>query len=204
MAVRGSVGDVDRFQFYDHMKAYTAAPPDVLRVDEKNLREYSVQNCVGVIITSNRKTDGIYLPADDRRHYVAWSDLAKEDFETDYWNKLYGWYRDGGDRHVAAYLASLDLASFDPKAPPPKTQTFWEIVDASRAIAEAVQRPTMKFVPNGAKSFAPIIDDPDAPDPKAPKWFGYIGSSTTYRPIPRACPRTQARQGCPRRVTRTQ
>jgi hypothetical protein len=131
------LGDVDRFQFYDHMKAYTAAPPDVLRVDEKNLREYSVQNCVGVIITSNHKTDGIYLPADDRRHYVAWSDLAKEDFETDYWNKLYGWYRDGGDRHVAAYLASLDLASFDPKAPPPKTQTFWEIVDASRAPENA-------------------------------------------------------------------
>jgi hypothetical protein len=58
-------------------------------------------------------------------------------FRADYWNKLYGWYRDGGDRHVAAYLASLDLASFDPKAPPPKTQAFWEIVDASRAPEDA-------------------------------------------------------------------
>src|SRR6516165_1798317 len=27
---------------------------------------------------------------------------------------------------------------------------------------------------------------------KHPRWFGYIGSSTTCRPIPRACPRTQA------------
>ena len=26
------LGDVDRFAFYDHMKTYTAAPPDVLRV----------------------------------------------------------------------------------------------------------------------------------------------------------------------------
>jgi hypothetical protein len=33
------LGDVDRFAFYDHMKVYTAAPPDVLRVDEKHLRE---------------------------------------------------------------------------------------------------------------------------------------------------------------------
>ena len=33
------LGDVDRFQFYDHLKSYIAAPPDVLRVDEKNLRE---------------------------------------------------------------------------------------------------------------------------------------------------------------------
>jgi hypothetical protein len=33
------LGEGNRFQFYDHMKAYTAAPPDVLRVDEKHLRE---------------------------------------------------------------------------------------------------------------------------------------------------------------------
>ena len=31
------------------MKAYTAAPPDVLRVDEKHLREHSVLNCCGVL-----------------------------------------------------------------------------------------------------------------------------------------------------------
>ena len=72
------LGDVNRFQFYDHMKAYTAAPPDVLRVDEKNLREHSVFNCVGVIITTNHKADGIFLPADDRRHFVAWSALSKD------------------------------------------------------------------------------------------------------------------------------
>jgi uncharacterized protein DUF5906 len=127
------LGDVDRFQFYDHMKAYTAAPPDVLRVDEKYLREHSVLNCCGVIITTNHKADGIYLPADDRRHLVAWSDLRKEDFVDDYWRTLWGWYARGGDRHVAAYLAELDISSFDPKAPPPKTAAFWDIVDASRA-----------------------------------------------------------------------
>ena len=131
------LGDIDRFKFYDHMKAYTAAPPDVLRVDEKNLREYNVVNCCGVIITTNYKTNGIYLPADDRRHYVAWSDLVKEDFTKKYWDDLWGWYDNGGIRHVAAYLAGLDLSSFDAKAPPPKTQTFWEIVDASRAPEDA-------------------------------------------------------------------
>jgi hypothetical protein len=55
------LGDVDRFQFYDHMKTYTAAPPDVLRVDEKHLREHY-----------------------DRRHFVAWCDLTKEDFTPGY------------------------------------------------------------------------------------------------------------------------
>ena len=132
------LGDVDRFAFYDHMKAYTAAPPDVLRVDEKHIREYAVFNVVGVIITSNHKSNGIYLPADDRRHYVAWSDLTKEAFDPGYWNGLWRWYREGdGLRHVAAYLADLDLANFDAKAPPPKTEAFWAIVDANKSPEDA-------------------------------------------------------------------
>ena len=131
------LGDINRFQFYDHMKAYTAAPPDVLRVDEKNLREHSVFNCVGVIITTNHKADGIYLPADDRRHFVAWSALTKDSFDETYWIKLWRWYCEGGTRHVAAYLAELDISAFDPKAPPPKTPAFWDIVDANRAPEDA-------------------------------------------------------------------
>jgi hypothetical protein len=76
------LGEVDRFSFYDRTKIYTAAPPDVLRVDEKNLREHYVFNCLGLLITTNHKRDGIYLPADDRRHYVAWSNCTKEEFSS--------------------------------------------------------------------------------------------------------------------------
>lgn len=131
------LGDVNRYALYEHMKALTASPPDVLRVDEKNLREHSVINCVGVIITTNHKTDSIFLPPDDRRHYVAWSDRTKDDFPAGYWNALWAFYNDGGDRHVAAYLAQLDLSDFDPKAPPPKTAAFWDIVDANSAPEDA-------------------------------------------------------------------
>jgi hypothetical protein len=131
------LGDINRYQFYDHLKAYTAAPPDVLRVDEKFLREHSILNCCGVIITTNHKADGIYLPADDRRHFVAWSELNKEEFAENYWTSLYAWFASGGDHHVAAYLAELDISEFDPKAPPPKTAAFWDIVDASRAPEDA-------------------------------------------------------------------
>src|SRR5262249_28396160 len=126
------LGEFDRFKFYDHMKAYTAAPPDVLRCDEKNIREHAVFNVCGVIITTNHKPYGIYPPAENRRHYVAWSDLKRECFPDRYWNDLYGWYDAGGDANVAAYLRGLDLSDFDPKAPPPKTAAFWEIVNASR------------------------------------------------------------------------
>jgi Family of unknown function (DUF5906) len=131
------LGDIDRYQFYEHMKTYSAAPPDVLRVDEKNLREHYVLNCTGVIITTNHKTDGLYLPPDDRRHYVGWSDLTADDFTEDYWVRLWSWYDRGGDHNVAAYLATRDISSFNPKAPPKKTPAFWAIVDANRAPEES-------------------------------------------------------------------
>jgi Family of unknown function (DUF5906) len=131
------LGDIDRFALYDHMKTLTAAPPDVLRVNEKHLREYNVPNCCGVLITTNYKSDGIYLPADDRRHYVAWSDSKREDFDDGYWNGLWSWYNRGGDQHVAAYLTKLDISDFDAKRPPPKTPAFWDIVDANRAPENA-------------------------------------------------------------------
>ena len=102
------LGEVNRFQFHEHMKTYTAEPPEVLRVDEKNLREYKVFNCCGVIYTTNRK-DSIYLPADDRRTYAAWSKLTEEDFPKGYWDSMYQWFADGGYSHVAAYLTQLDI-----------------------------------------------------------------------------------------------
>jgi hypothetical protein len=130
------LGETDRYKFYDHMKAYTAAPPDVLRCDEKNLREHAIINCCGVIYTTNYKAEGLYLPADDRRHYVAWSHFKKEDFAADYWGELWRFYDNGGDRHVAAYLAQLDLSDFNPKAPPPQTTAFWEVVNTNRTTED--------------------------------------------------------------------
>jgi hypothetical protein len=133
------LGEFDRFKFHDHMKAIIAAPPDTLKIDEKYIREYMILNVCGVIITTNHKTDGIYLPAEDRRHFVAWSDLQKEDerFADGYWDRLYAYFDDGGNEAVTAYLRQRDIRRFDPKAPPPKTAAFWAIADANRAPEEA-------------------------------------------------------------------
>jgi Bifunctional DNA primase/polymerase, N-terminal len=130
------MGDVSRFDFYEHTKSYLAAPPDVLPCNDKYIRKHYVLNCMGVVITTNHLTDGIFLPAEDRRHFVAWSNITKEDFEPGYWIELYRWYDNGGDQHVAAYLDTLDLSDFDPKAPPAKTPAFWSIVNANRTTEE--------------------------------------------------------------------
>jgi DNA polymerase III delta prime subunit len=125
------LGDVDRFKFYEKCKIYMASPPDVLRVDEKNIKEYYVPNVMGFIITTNHSITGLYLPPDDRRHYVAASKVKKEAFPPDYWNMFWDWYRTGGLDAVGRYLAELDLSGFDPKAPPPQTDAFLNIVNAS-------------------------------------------------------------------------
>jgi hypothetical protein len=77
-----------------------------------------------VIITTNHLTDGLYLPADDRRYYVAWSEVERHHFDSAYWNWLYGSFEAEGKRHVAAYLAEYDLTSFDRAAPPLQTSAF--------------------------------------------------------------------------------
>src|SRR5262249_50087697 len=114
-------------------------------------------------ITTNHKTRGIYLPADDRRHFVAWSDASKQDCDA-----IWNWYEAVGLRNVAAYLATLDLSGFNPKAPPPKTPAFLEMVDAGRApeddeFADALEKLATQVI-NGepvlpdAVTVADIID----------------------------------------------
>ena len=140
------MGDVNKFQLYERMKTMGAAPPDVLRINQKYMGEHHIVNIVGGIITSNYKTEGLYLPADDRRHYVAWSDLKYSDFDSKpgagdaslYFDGMYRWYeQEGGYGHAAAFLATLDISGFNPKAPPPKTPAFWAIVGANRPTEES-------------------------------------------------------------------
>jgi hypothetical protein len=117
-----------------------AAPPDMLLVDEKNIKAHPVVNVLAGIITTNHRTDGLYLPADDRRHFVLWSNATKDDqdFAGDYWKNLWGWYHgEGGIENVAAFLKGRDLSGFDPKEPPEKTPAFWAMVDNARAPEEA-------------------------------------------------------------------
>jgi hypothetical protein len=131
------LGDINRYDFYDATKTLMAAPPDVLQCDEKNIREHPIFNVCGVIVTTNYKEGGIYLPLEDRRHYVAWSDNKKEEFKQNYWNTIWNWYNTGGIWHVVAYLAAYDLNKFDAKAPPPKTDAWWAIVTSSMASEDA-------------------------------------------------------------------
>jgi hypothetical protein len=136
-------GRINRYDFYEGTKTMMADPPETLPVQEKYLKRYEIMNLVGVLITTNNKTNGLYLPHDDRRYYVAWSPLKPADISPGYFTNLWAWYAErdstgaSGFDHVAAFLRDYDLAAFDPKATPPKTPAFFEIVGANQAPEES-------------------------------------------------------------------
>lgn len=127
------MGEINRPQFYEHLKQIIAAPPDVLYINEKNKQQYYIPNLTGVVITTNHKAGGIYLSPEDRRHFIAWSTLEQKDFEAGYFERIWhGYLNHALVDDVGEYLRTLSLADFDPKAPPPKTPAFWEIVSAGQ------------------------------------------------------------------------
>jgi hypothetical protein len=103
-----------------------------------------------VIITTNHKVGGIHLPPDDRRHFVAWSPLTREKFKADYFERLYRWYADGGAEIVASYLGTLDISNFNPKAPPPQTEAFWQMVNSNRPSEAAEMADRLEALRNPA------------------------------------------------------
>lgn len=128
------LGAAERHTLYNHTKTLITAPPATLRVNEKYIKEYYIPNVCGVIFTTNYR-DGLTLEPDDRRHYCVWSPRQKEDprLAGSYFKDLYAYFDNGGDRDVMAYLLQVDLIGFDPKAPPPQTSFWWELVNSSRA-----------------------------------------------------------------------
>jgi hypothetical protein len=134
-------GEFDRFSFYETTKTMWAAPPDILSVNDKNMKFYPILNILGGVITTNHRSDALFLPPDDRRHFCLWSNKTKEDFSDHYWNKFWRWYDVEGSMRgvsdVAAFLVARDLSKFDPKKPPVKTAAFWDIVNSSRSSEES-------------------------------------------------------------------
>jgi hypothetical protein len=60
---------------------------------------------------------------------------------------------------VAAYLSELDLTNFDPKAPPPKTAAFWDIVAAGSAPEDAELADVLETLNNpDAVTLAQLIE----------------------------------------------
>src|SRR6516165_2103001 len=140
----------NRYALYERVKIYASAPPDVLACNDKYIRRHYVPNVLGLVVTTNHKTDGVYLPSDDRRHFIAWSNCSKEEFSAEYFNDKWQWLlHEGGNEHVAAYLATRDLSAFNACALPRQTAAFFDIVNASQSPEDAELADILDEIGNG-------------------------------------------------------
>jgi hypothetical protein len=154
-----------RFNFYERTKDWFAAPPETLMVRDLWIKQHPIFNLVGPIVTTNHLSDGLYLPPEDRRYYVAWSDRRPEEFTDQYWNELWNWYAGGGLEHAARYLATLDVSDFDPKAPPPKTTAWQAIVNANMAPEGGELADLLDAMGDDFRIFGGELKRPDAVTP---------------------------------------
>jgi hypothetical protein len=124
-------GEVNRYALYEKSKTILAAPPHTHRINIKYVPEFYSFNVNNTIYTTNHGQDGLYLPPDDGRHYVANTECQRlpDQVYEEYWH----WLKHGMAADVVAYLRKFDLARFNAKAPPRKTPAFLIMTNAGEA-----------------------------------------------------------------------
>jgi hypothetical protein len=151
------LGESNMYALYERLKPVIATPPETLRVNEKYVGEYYIPNVVKVIATTNYLQNGIYLPPEDRRNFVAWSKLAANAPGENYFNGLHEWLEREGNRHVTAWLHSVDISRFNASAPPVKTAAFWSIVNANRSPTDTGIGDLLEAMKEAAEGVYPSI-----------------------------------------------
>lgn len=111
--------EMTKWAFNEQMKTLIAGNPDNQLINEKYGRKYHVRLHCGVVLTTNHMTNGLYIPADDRRYDVMECasreemGLADPYVRGDYFARLWAWYNEEeGAAHIAAYLHERELGKF--------------------------------------------------------------------------------------------
>ena len=99
---------------------------DFIPINTKNDKEFELPNFINLMLFSNNPTP-ITLTPTSRRFFV-WQVEAMAKSK-DHYLKLYEWFEKDGYAMVYDYLMGVDLAGFDPDAPPPKTKYFYDLVE---------------------------------------------------------------------------
>lgn len=122
------------------LKPLAAAPPERLRVNQKNIKPIAVRNILNVTMTTNSQTP-LRINGVSRRFFAVWSDLSvRDDYDRmtqdwqDYWQEQWQWMRNGGVDACIWYLKNcVDLTNFVPGQAPPMTEFLREIRESSKS-----------------------------------------------------------------------
>lgn len=150
-------GNGGLFQLYNKLKGIIAAPPTTHMINPKNEAPYVIPNVNATIMTTNYQTGGMYLPADDGRHFVLWSEATRAQIGDRYFDDLwFGWMLKGGHENCAAYLLTVDVSDFNPMQPPEKTRAFWDMVESSQPSEAGDLNDALRALPDATFTLAQL------------------------------------------------
>ena len=117
-----------------------------LLINSKNVPEFTIRNYSNIIACSNHEHVA-HLEEDDRRVFTWISQGQKR--EAAYYSGICEWFFHGGGTGIVLnFLLNRDIASFNPKAAPPRTIGRQRLIDNSRSEAE-------NFLRDALESFGP-------------------------------------------------
>ena len=144
--VRPEAEDHKASAFYNILKPYLAAPPELIPLEMKYANRSYIRNVCRAILTTNEPL-GMYIPEEDRRFFVMTSPLAdpkvNKVFSEDYFKDLYAYLNDGGRDAAIRWLLNRDLGAFDAGAPPAMTVGKRAIIDSATQVRST---PASEFV----------------------------------------------------------
>lgn len=123
------------------LKPLAAAPPETLRINQKNIKPVRVRNILSGVMTTNSNLP-VRLNGPSRRFFAAWSDIVMRGEDGNmlphwqkYWTERWEWMKHGGGMQaVVHYLRHVvDLSNFNPGLAPQVTDYLREIQDSSKS-----------------------------------------------------------------------
>ena len=136
----------------NRLKPLAAAPPEVLRVNQKGIKPIKVTNIVNGSMTTNSQMP-LRLNGPSRRFYAVWSDLNPLDEHDEmlprwreYWSEKWTWMKSkGGWENVVWHLLNeVDLSDFSPESAPPMTDFMRDIKEQSKSPMQQTLEGFMK------------------------------------------------------------
>lgn len=124
----------ERKELMNRLKPLLAAPPALLRINQKNKPETEVPNLVSVLFTTNHR-DALMISNTDRRFFVLWSEA--EPRPTSFYEAYYAWLGGPGNGLVVKWLMQRDLKGFNAQGRAPATAAKQEMREATLPALEA-------------------------------------------------------------------
>lgn len=129
--------DIKAWAFYEQTKTLIANASDYIGVEEKFQSTMFIPNLVNVVMTTNLPHK-MHIGADDRRFFVAHTEVLASQFPDGYFSSLVAYLKGGGADAAVLWLMQRDVSKFNPGATPPMTEGKAAIMSANNESRRSV------------------------------------------------------------------